>query len=44
MKKYRRVMSHDTKEWSKENLILEKCAFLCDAKDLKQSVKGTLKM
>ena len=27
MKKYRRVMSHDTEEWSKEKLILEKYAF-----------------
>ena len=26
-KKYRRVMSHDTEEWSKVNLILEKYAF-----------------
>ena len=27
MKKYRRVMSYDTEEWSKENLIFEKDAF-----------------
>ena len=43
-KKFSRVMSHDTEEWSKENLILEKYAFLCDAIDLKQSVQGTLKV
>ena len=27
MKKYIRVMSHDTEEWSKEKLILEKYVF-----------------
>ena len=42
MKKYRRVMSHDTKEWSNGKLILEKYAFLCDSIDLKQSVQGIL--
>ena len=26
MKKYRRVMSHDTEKWSKEKLIIGKCA------------------
>ena len=32
MKKFRRVMSHDTEELSKEKLILEKYAFFmwCD--------------
>ena len=39
---YRRVMTHNTKEWSKEKLILKKYAFLCDKIDLKQSVEGTL--
>ena len=33
MKKYRRVMSHETEDWSKEKLIL----------DLKLSVESTLK-
>ena len=37
-------MPHDTEEWSKEKLILEKYIFVCDAIDLKQSVKGTLKV
>ena len=37
-------MSCDTEEWYKENLILEKYAFLCDTIDLKQSVEGTLKV
>ena len=27
MKKYRRIMSHETEEWSKEKLILEKYTF-----------------
>ena len=44
MKKYRRVMSHDTEEWSNEKLILEKYEFLCNAIDLKWSVEGTLKV
>ena len=44
MKKYRRVMSHDTEEWSKEKLILENYTFLRDAIELKQSVEGTLKV
>ena len=37
-------MSCDTEEWYKENLILEKYAFLCDTIDLKQSVVVTLKV
>ena len=37
-------MSCDTEEWYKENLILEKYAFLCDKIDLKQSVEGILKV
>ena len=37
-------MSHDTEEWSKEKLILEKYTFLCDGIDLKQSVEGTFKV
>ena len=44
MKNYRRVMSQNTEEWSKEKLVLEKYAFFCDAIDLKQSVEGTLKL
>ena len=44
MRKYRWVMSHDTKEWCKEKLILEKYTFLCDEIDLKHSVDGTLKV
>ena len=44
MRKYRWVMSHDTKEWCKEKLILEKCTFLCDEIDLKHSVDGTLRV
>ena len=42
MKKYRKIMSYDTEEWSKEELILEN--FLWDAIDFKQSVEGTLKV
>ena len=41
-KKYGRFMSHDTEEWSKEKLIYEKYAFLCDAIYLKHSAEGTL--
>ena len=37
-------MSHDTEEWSKEQLILDRCAFLCDTIDLNQSLEGTLKV
>ena len=37
-------MSQDTGELSKEKLILEKYAFLCDAIDLKQSLNGPLKV
>ena len=44
MSKYRRVMSHDTEEWFKEKLILEKFAFLCDVIDFKQSREGTLRV
>ena len=44
MKKYRRVISHDKEEWSKEKLILENYTFLLDAIELKQSVEGTLKV
>ena len=44
MKKYRRVMSHGTEKWSKEKLISQIHAFLSDAIDLKQSVKGTFKV
>ena len=45
MKKYRRVMPHDTENWSKEKLILEKYAFfVCNAIGLKESVEGTLKV
>ena len=43
MKKYRRGMSYDTKERSKEKLILEKYVFFRDAIDLKQSADDTLK-
>ena len=38
------VMSYDAEEWFKEKLIPQKCAFLCNAIDLKQSVEGTLKV
>ena len=44
MKKHRGVMPHDTEERWKENLIVEKNAFLLDATDLKQSVKDTLEV
>ena len=45
MEKYRRIMSHDTEEWSKDKLILEKYAFfVCDTIGLKQSAEGTLKV
>ena len=45
VKNYRRVMSHDTEERSKEKLILEKYTFfVCDAIDLKQSAEGSLKV
>ena len=43
MSKYRRVMSHDTEEWFKEKLILEKFAFLCDVIDLSNHGKVLLK-
>ena len=44
MKKFRRVMSHDTEEWFKEKLILVKYAFLCDVTDFNQSAEDTLKV
>ena len=43
MKKYRRVMSHDTEKWSKEKVILEKYAYFVWCNRL-QSVEGTLKV
>ena len=44
MKKFRRVMSHDTEEWFKEKLILVKYAFLSDVIDFNQSAEDTLKV
>ena len=44
MEKYRRVMSHDAEEWSKEKLIHEKKQFLCGGIELKESVEGTLEV
>ena len=45
LKNYRGVMPHDTEEWSKEKLILEKYAFFVrDTIGLKQSVECTFKV
>ena len=39
MKMYRRVMPHETEEWSKEKLVLEKYAFSVRYKRL-EAVSG----
>ena len=42
MKKYSRVMSHDTEDWSKEKLILERYAFSVFCKRL-EAVGGRVR-
>ena len=44
MKKYKGVMSHDTEEWYKEKLILEKYAFFVLCNRLEAAVEVTFKV